>query len=399
MSRHILRGATIAALALGAGVTALAQQQGEFTQLRTPGWSFTPSVTIGGVFDSNVAIASAPASTRRTESDQLWTLEPGGHLEFISPRTELGAGYRGFVRRYLDVSQLNGFDQRGYLSLRRLATKRLTFFLRDSYMDVPTTDEVELNGIPFARVGSRTNSFAGGVEAKLTRFTSLAARYDLTWVDFDRNTDSLLTGGWVNGLRTEVSHRLNPRASLGGEYAVRLADMNEGTRSLTFHDVGATFGYALGPATSLSLAGGMSYLLDRTLDETRTGPYVRAGITHQTERATFGASFQRQFVPSFGFGGSSDSQELSAYVRMPVYRNRAYVQGSASWRRSDPFVASELELDTIWLRSTAGYAVARWLRVESYYAFTRQDSKVTGGEINRHRAGAQVVISQPMRIR
>ena len=60
---------------------------------------------------------------------------------------------------------------------------------------------------------------------------------------------------------------------------------------------------------------------------------------------------------------------------------------------------SELELDTFLLRSTLGYSAARWLRVEGFYAFTRQDSQVTGGEINRHRAGTQVVISQPMRIR
>ena len=52
-----------------------------------------------------------------------------------------------------------------------------------------------------------------------------------------------------------------------------------------------------------------------------------------------------------------------------------------------------------WLRSTVGYSAARWLRLEGFHAFTRQDSQVTGGEINRQRIGAQVVVSQPMRIR
>ena len=44
-------------------------------------------------------------------------------------------------------------------------------------------------------------------------------------------------------------------------------------------------------------------------------------------------------------------------------------------------------------------ALARWLRLEGFYAFTRQDSQVTGGEIHRHRTGVQIVISQPVRIR
>jgi hypothetical protein len=41
----------------------------------------------------------------------------------------------------------------------------------------------------------------------------------------------------------------------------------------------------------------------------------------------------------------------------------------------------------------------RWLRIEAYHAYSRQDSIVTGGEVTRHRIGTQLVISQPMRIR
>ena len=82
---------------------------------------------------------------------------------------------------------------------------------------------------------------------------------------------------------------------------------------------------------------------------------------------------------------------------MPL-RQRLYTQGSAAWRRSMPFEADALELDTIWLRSTLGYAAARWARVEALYTYTRQDSIVTGGEVDRHRVGVQFVVSQPMRI-
>jgi hypothetical protein len=63
-----------------------------------------------------------------------------------------------------------------------------------------------------------------------------------------------------------------------------------------------------------------------------------------------------------------------------------------------PFEGESLQLDTIWIRSTVGYAPARWARIEVLYTFTRQDSIVTGGEVDRHRVGVQFVISQPMRI-
>ena len=389
---------TAAVLVVAAGAPVGAQDPAsDFQSWRTPGWSFTPGVTLGTVFDSNVALASAPADTRTTQSDRVLLAEPFAHLEYFSPRTEFSSGYQGYVRRYAEIGQLNGFDQRLNVSARRLVTRRVTLSAHDSYADVPTTDEVELNGLPFSRVGARMNAASASVDARLTKYTNLSVRYENTWVKFDR-AESFLTGGWVNGARAELSHHLSDRLSTGVEYGVRFADLNEGTHQLTFQDAGGTLHYDVGSATTFSVAGGLSHLDDRSLLQTRTGPYVRMALTHAVQRATLGASFERMFVPSFGFGGSNQSQEVRGFVRMPLNKNRLYVQGSAAWRRSDPFVANELRLDTVWIRSTLGYSAARWLRIEGFHAFTRQDSQVTGGEINRQRAGVQVVISQPMRI-
>ena len=397
-TQWLRRAAVMAALLIGAAGSAAAQDTpSDFQTWRTPGWSFTPGVTIGGLWDSNVALTSAPADTQRTQADKLFIVEPTAQLEFVSPRTELASGYRGYVRRYMDLRQLNGFDQRGFFSLRRLATRRLTFFLTDDYAQLPTTDQVQLNGVPFSRTGARTNGMSGGIEARLSKFTDLSVRYENTWVQFDR-TDTLLRGGWVNGVRSELSHHLTDSLAFGAEYGVRLADLNGGTRQIAFQDAGATMHAKHGAHTAFTLAGGLAYLDDRTFHITRTGPYVRADLTHDAQRATVGASFERMFVPSFGFGASNRNQEVRGFVRMPLDKNRLYVQGMAAWRRSDPFVASELKLDTIWVRSTVGYATARWLRLEGYYAFTRQDTRIAGGGINRHVAGTQVVVSQPMRI-
>jgi hypothetical protein len=370
----------------------------EFTSSRMPGWSFTPGVTIAGEFDSNVALASAPADTRQTESDRVLLAQPFVQLGFMSPRTEFSTGYQSYVRRHMEVAQLNGFDQRGYVSLRRLATKRLTLSLNDQYADVASTDEVELNGVPFSRTGVHTNAVLGGLDARLTKFTNLAVRASNTWVDFER-TDTLLTGGSVSGVSTGLSRRLNERTTGGAEYAIRFADLNEGTHQLTFQDVGGTLQYAVAGKTALSLGAGVSFLEDRSFDVSRRGPYMRADVTHEAARATVGAGFERSFLPSFGFGGSNQSMQARGFIHMPLNRNRVYVLGSGSWRRTEPFVAGELELDTFAIRSTLGYSATRWLRVEGFYAFSRQDSQVTGGEINRHRVGTQMVISQPMRIR
>jgi hypothetical protein len=202
----------------------------------------------------------------------------------------------------------------------------------------------------------------------------------------------------VNGARTQLTRRLNDRLSVGGEYGIRFADLNQGLHHVTFQETGGVFHYALATRTTVSVSGGWAFLNDQLLNEQHNGAYVRGEITHDVQHATVGGSFERTFVPSFGFGGSNQSEELRGFVRMPFDRNRLYYQGSAAWRRSVPLITNELELDTIWLRSTVGYSASRWLRFEGFHMFTRQDSQVTGGEINRHRIGAQIVVSQPVRI-
>ncbi len=408
MTDHLpTRRPTMAAIRLTLGMVALlaaaapgaAQQSDQSTDIpsqRIAGWSFTPSMALGATYDTNVALSNPRADLGFTEGDTFFNIVPGGQLEFIGKYTDFSASYRGFMRRYLDFDALNSYDQRASVNVKRLVSRRLTLSARNSYADTPTTDDTEVNGVPFRRAGSRTNRLGLASQYRFSKHTSLSSSYDQTWVEFDR-PDILLTGGWIHGVRNEVSHRLSERVALGGEYTFRMASLDRGERSFNFQDAGGVVHLSIGPHTSANVAGGFALLHDRNLDITRTGPYARVSLTHDVERAELGASFERHYVPSFGFGGSSKSQELRGYVLMPL-RQGLYTQGSAAWRRMVPFEGQSLQLDTIWIRSTVGYAATRWARIELLYTFTRQDSIVTGGEVDRHRVGVQFVISQPMRI-
>lgn len=392
-----VRALAFGALALVVTVAPAAARQSdqaaEIQSYRIPGWSFTPSLALGATYDTNVGLTDPRAFTG---ADTSFGIVPGGQLGFIGKHTDFSAGYRGSIQRYLEFDALNSYDQRASLSFKRLVSRRLTISANDTFGDVPTTDDTEVNGVPFRRLGSRTNTLGVVSQYRFTKYTTLSSRYDQTWVEFDR-PDILLTGGWIHAVRNDLSHRLSERVALGGEYAYRRATLDRGERNFTFQDAGGVVRLSLGPHTSATAAGGFALLHDRNFDITRTGPYVRLNLTQETERATMGAAFERQYVPSFGFGGSTNSQELRGFLVMPV-RPGLYAQGSAAWRRMLPFETSSLRLDTIWIRSALGYAAARWARVELFYMFTRQDSEETGGEIGRHRIGAQLVISQPMRI-
>lgn len=402
-ARRITHRTAAGALALALSVATAAAQEGqqqqstEFQSFRIPGWSLTPSIALGAVHDSNVALSAPRASAGETQGDTMFNIVPGLQLELLGKRSDFSASYRGFLRRYMDVEGLDGFDQRGALAFRRAMSRRWTLFVRDFYTDSPTTDEVELNGVPFRRTGSRMNTVAAGADIRLTKFTTLSTRYDAAAVSFDR-PDEFLTGGWIQGVRAELARQLSARVSIGGAYGYRTATIDEGNRDLSFQDAGGVLRYAFTPHTRGTAEAGLATLHDRTNDESRSGPFLRLGITRELEYIVVGGGYERQYVPSFGFGGASASQELRGYVLMPLGRQRTYVQGSAAWRRSTPFETESLQLDTSWVRATVGHFATRWSRIEALYTYTRQDSIVTGGEVSRHRLGVQVVVSQPMRM-
>jgi hypothetical protein len=388
------------AAALGAAAPALAQEPpGEFQSWVIPGWTFTPGMVVGTLFDSNVAIAGDDVEGR-TAGDQLLRMEPFGQLEFRSPRTTFSGGYRGSLRRYFDLSGLNGTDHHAAVNLRQRMSRRVLLFLTEAYERVATTDRLELNDLPFQRLGARHNAIVAGVDARVTRRLDASIRYENGWTRFERFTpDDLRTGGMVHGVRGDVTHRFTERLSLGGTYSLRRSHMNEGTREQMFQDAGGIVRYRVGPRTSVEGAAGVAHIDDMTNDFSQTGSFYRGGVLHQMERATIGADYDRGYKPSFGFGGSTRSDGVSGFIRMPLGRNRAYVQQSASWRRSVPLLLEGSERRTTWVNSVVGYAVQRWLRLEGYWAFTRQDTQQPGGLIDRHMVGAQVVISEPVRIR
>jgi len=397
MTAHVRIVAVALALTLSAAPLAAQDRPVEFDSWVIPGWSFTPSIGIAGLWDSNVAIAANQAEGRRTESDRLFLIEPQGQLEFRSPRTDFVGGYRGYVRRYMTSDALNGFDQRGYLSLRHMVSRRLSVHVRNDFDDVPSTDELELNGIPYARFGAQTNRFSAGTDFRVSRTSSASVRYENTWVDFD-NESNFYRGGVMNAVRAGYDVSLNARTTVGGEYRVRHSNLNNDARVLWFHDMGGLFEYALSPHVRLRTSLGYSQVRDPGLSGNRGGLYFRSDLSRQAEHALYGVAFERTYAPSFGFGGSSSAQELRGYIYMPFSRNRFYVNGSGMWRRTNPLLSEELALDSFTVDTTAGYGVSRWLRLQAFHRFSRQDSRLTGGEINRHRAGLQVVISQPMRM-
>jgi hypothetical protein len=239
---------------------------------------------------------------------------------------------------------------------------------------------------------------------RLTERTEWNARYDFTYGAFDRKAADL-TGGTIHSLHTGVMQQMTSRLKVGADGSYRFADMNvtgplvgDG-HTLQFYELGSAITYELAQYTTLSAGAGWSHVNDELRALSRSGPYVRGSISHSEEQTVFGATYERSFMPSFGFGGSTRSQRVSGWIDLPPIGRRIFIQSALSWRRTNPFDnATALRLDTITFHTTSGYAITRQMRVQGVYMFSRQDSAVTGGEVNRNRIGVEFVLFNPMRI-
>ncbi|HEU4937079.1 MAG TPA: hypothetical protein VFT39_11530 [Vicinamibacterales bacterium] len=374
-------------------------------QQPVPGWIFTPSISFGGTWDDNVLLVNPGTNP---PSDYGSPITPAGGLTYTGKFTRFSTGYSGSFVRYMTLTELNGLHQTLHATLDRRVNERVTFFGQESFTAAQTTDVLQLAGVPFYRVGSRSNAATGGIQAALTKRTTLRSSYTLRTVDFDKNlfSSTSLQGGHAHDITTTVDYALSRRLAIGGEYEFSRAIVNGETFAgvpgpedrFNMQTATATAQYQLAAGTSITGGFGVAMLGAGLHHDARTGPEWRAGFSQKTGRGVVAASYMRSYIPSFGFGGTFQNQQWTANIRMPVAR-RAYVDGGFSWLQNDPLDTSQPSLQTKWLSATAGYYLTRWLSAEGFFGRTQQDSQRVGGQLERNQAGFRVVAIKPVKLR
>jgi hypothetical protein len=366
----------------------------------TAGWTFTPSMSFGTLWDSNVTVVS---EGNPEVGETVFLLNPRGEIDFNGRRTRFNVGYSGSLEAYQELEELQRYDQRGRLEAKHQMTPRLTFVTRHSLTMSPTTDSLELNGLLFERVGSKMLNAKGGFEYGLAPRTTLAGDYTFQWVRFERDPSeqrfAFLRGGHMHTPSARVTHRLTPRFGVGGSWQYRHAIIGGGEEIVDVHDAMAEVSYQITRNTTIAGGAGVAHLKPSGNETAQTGPSFRAGVSHHIEQVTFGASFERSFLPSFGFAGTTVNEVLNASVRVPLLGGRMFWTGGLAYRRSEPLAirTDVLELDSWWSQTAFGFTVFRWLRMEAFYNGSHQTSSARG-RVDRTRVGVQFVTFKPVRI-
>jgi hypothetical protein len=158
--------------------------------------------------------------------------------------------------------------------------------------------------------------------------------------------------------------------------------------------------WKLSERLSVSGGAGIAWLSTsgQGIDQQRTAPAFRGDISGSGSRFAWNAGYRRAFLPSFGFGGTFQNEELHGSIVGTLTR-RIEVDGGFAWRTNQPLVETDLRPHSLWARGSIGYLANRWMRIEGFYTLARQDNLRLGGKVNRVRVGVLVVTSKRMRLR
>ncbi len=360
------------------------------------GWSLTPSMTYGVNRDDNVLIRGKGDATT---ADVLNVINPRGSLDLNGRRGQLSVTYDGAFVLYRDLNALNSYDQHASFFGRRLLSPHVAVFVRNTAASVPTTELSQFIAVPFVRTGSRLDDLRTGVEAAFTKRTSMVVSYDFQWVQFDHRQpgSEALRGGHSHGATLTLKHHLSERFALTSDYDIQHATIGGGEQAFDVQNAWAGGDYKLSDLAHVFAEGGVSRLGVTQLSGVRTGPAWRVGLARQFRAAGIDLLYSRSFVPSYGFGGTMQNEEATARFRVPVSR-RVYSTSALSWRRNDPLTPGEVPLRSYWVEGTLGYAATPWVRLEMFYAGTRQTIDRPGGTLDRNRIGFQVTTAKPVRV-
>jgi hypothetical protein len=357
-------------------------------------------MAFGGTWDDNVLLAGTDTA-EVLPNDYVTGMTPAGALDYLGPRLVFTSAYQGSFAFYRELSDLNSRDQAARAHMSYRATPYVTVRAGQTFATARETDLVEFVGLPFRRLGSRNALTTGGVEVRLSPRTTMTGGYDFRIVDFDEDTDPGVPfpGGHEHHMSGAVTQRLSERATVGGTYALRRVIVTDDPEAVVIHHAAGTADYQLTEHIGISGSLGLSRLGAVGLLPARTGLAWRGMITARREYFTVNGYYQRTMVPSFGFGGTFENEELVGSISGEFARRRAFWQAGAAWRDNDPLSEdSGPSRRSTWLNSRLGYRFTPWLSLEGYYSLARQNTQREGGIVNRNRVGFQIVTSKPLRM-
>lgn len=227
--------------------------------------TFTPSLSIGSLYDDNIFARTVGAG------DQMTLISPGLEASYSNPRTAFLGFYTFDMQRSFSNPGLNQFDGRRHAMLdsHYRSTSKLSFALVGRYDFTQTAGDLSFNtGLLFGRQEALRWEINPSVAYQLRPRTTIAALYD-------RTTERIIgeTSAFEDIGRFTVTRQKTPRTSFGMGYSVRHFINGDETHTSNAVLFGST--YALTPAVTFTIMAGPRLSSRQTLEPDISATFAR----------------------------------------------------------------------------------------------------------------------------
>jgi hypothetical protein len=369
----------------------------DITVTPPPGWSLTPALGVSQTWDDNITLRGPGDNP---VSDLVNVVNPRAELNFASSRGQLAARYDGSFLLYRSSTTLNSYEQHGSLSAKRRLSTHTSFFAGGSAALAPTTELLQLTAVPFVRSGTRTADALAGIETAFNKRLSIVATGHVQNVKFDEDAPfaNLLLGGTSVGGGLVLRDRLSENTTITADYDGLRASIGENHDIFVVQNATVGLERLLTRTLKMAAAVGVARLDAPAFGPAKTGPSYRFSLARDIRTSAVEVILYRSYVPSWSFGGTTQNEEATVRVRVPLSR-RVYTQSLVSWRRDEPLLEVTPPLKSLWIQATVGYTARPWMRIEGYYLGTHQTLVLPDERLRHNQIGFQVIASKPVRLR
>ena len=333
-----------------------------------------PSIAVSEEYNDNVLLNN---QTRKW--DLITRVSPGLTLTVNRPSYQLSAGYTLSGELYANESRLNDAwkDQAFVATGLYRGLRGLTVTVADSFALNRSTNQAASQGFATGRQETWNNTFTPGMTWEMTPRNTLNVTGTFAVQRFLSASTGSISGSDSNtyALQTTLEHVLTRRLTGILGYGITYLDLLGQQENSTTHTPTVGARYMLTPTLTASVSGGPA--ITQLAGETSISPGGSARLVQVLQIGSVSLEYTRGVGTAGGFGGTTDTQTISAGLSLPTWYRGLVVAFTPSYRIATSVSrrqASQIDIRALTVPVAVNYQFARYSSIFAEYTYFQQQT-------------------------
>jgi len=311
--------------------------------------------------------------------DLITRVSPGLTLTVNRPSYQLSAGYTLSGELYANESRLNDAwkDQAFVATGLYRGLRGLTVTVADSFALNRSTNQAASQGFATGRQETWNNTFTPGMTWEMTPRNTLNVTGTFAVQRFLSASTGSISGSDSNtyALQTTLEHVLTRRLTGILGYGITYLDLLGQQENSTTHTPTVGARYMLTPTLTASVSGGPA--ITQLAGETSISPGGSARLVQVLQIGSVSLEYTRGVGTAGGFGGTTDTQTISAGLSLPTWYRGLVVAFTPSYRIATSVSrrqASQIDIRALTVPVAVNYQFARYSSIFAEYTYFQQQT-------------------------